>query len=214
MNARVALMETKDLYELLQAKMEGFQIANHPKTIGGFKNLNLTISQKWVKIPTFNLEEFEKCPADYPEQYGDFVGEPLSARCIRCGYWMTHWLPVCTLCTCKEKGEGSGYRSRSIPLEYGDTPSVEFLPAYRESRVLTKSSGQQGQDAIMASPGQIEPQQGDGEGETFSLGSRNLTPSNAECRSRRRETSIATRELADAAKDHAYFTRMDNLGHC
>ncbi|KAL2643243.1 hypothetical protein R1flu_010830 [Riccia fluitans] len=67
MNAKVALMERKDLYELLQAKMEGFQIANHPRTIGGFKNLNLTITQKGVEIPTFNLEEFEKCPADYPE---------------------------------------------------------------------------------------------------------------------------------------------------
>ncbi|KAL2641233.1 hypothetical protein R1flu_008820 [Riccia fluitans] len=67
MNARVALMERKDLYELLEAKMEGFQIANHPGTIGGFKNLNLTITKKWVEIPTFNLEEFKKCPADYPE---------------------------------------------------------------------------------------------------------------------------------------------------
>ncbi|KAL2634716.1 hypothetical protein R1flu_006195 [Riccia fluitans] len=35
MNARVALMERKDLYDLLEAKMEGFQIANHPRTIGG-----------------------------------------------------------------------------------------------------------------------------------------------------------------------------------
>ncbi|KAL2623213.1 hypothetical protein R1flu_003418 [Riccia fluitans] len=34
MNARVALMERKDLYDLLEAKMEGFQIANHPRTIG------------------------------------------------------------------------------------------------------------------------------------------------------------------------------------
>ncbi|KAL2623260.1 hypothetical protein R1flu_003465 [Riccia fluitans] len=67
MNARVALMERKDLYELLEAKMEGFQIANHPRTIGGFKNLNLIIPQKWVEIPTLNLEEFEKCPVDYPE---------------------------------------------------------------------------------------------------------------------------------------------------
>ncbi|KAL2632729.1 hypothetical protein R1flu_004208 [Riccia fluitans] len=33
MNARVALMERKDLYDLLEAKMEGFQIANHPGTI-------------------------------------------------------------------------------------------------------------------------------------------------------------------------------------
>ncbi|KAL2608371.1 hypothetical protein R1flu_026944 [Riccia fluitans] len=67
MNARVALMERKDLYKLLEAKMEGFQIANHPGMIGGFENLNLTITQKWVEIPMFNLEEFEKCPADYPE---------------------------------------------------------------------------------------------------------------------------------------------------
>ncbi|KAL2623936.1 hypothetical protein R1flu_008181 [Riccia fluitans] len=67
MNARVALMERKDLYDLLEAKMEGFQIANHPRTIGGFENLNLTITKKWVEIPTLNLEEFEKCPADFPE---------------------------------------------------------------------------------------------------------------------------------------------------
>ncbi|KAL2629966.1 hypothetical protein R1flu_014652 [Riccia fluitans] len=67
MNARVALMERKDLYDLLEAKMEGFQIANHPRTIGGFENLNLTITKKWVEIPTLNLEEFEKCPVDFPE---------------------------------------------------------------------------------------------------------------------------------------------------
>ncbi|KAL2643221.1 hypothetical protein R1flu_010808 [Riccia fluitans] len=42
-------------------------IANHPGTIGGFENLNLTIIKKWVEIPTLNLEEFEKCPADYPD---------------------------------------------------------------------------------------------------------------------------------------------------
>ncbi|KAL2611649.1 hypothetical protein R1flu_023341 [Riccia fluitans] len=67
MNARVALMERKDLYDLLEAKMEGFQIANHPRTIGGFENLNLTITKKWVEIPTLNLEEFEKCPANFPD---------------------------------------------------------------------------------------------------------------------------------------------------
>ncbi|KAL2610302.1 hypothetical protein R1flu_028875 [Riccia fluitans] len=67
MNARVALMERKDIYELLEAKMEGFQIANHPGMIGDFENLNLTITRKWVEIPTFNLEEFEKCPVDYPK---------------------------------------------------------------------------------------------------------------------------------------------------
>ncbi|KAL2607577.1 hypothetical protein R1flu_026150 [Riccia fluitans] len=67
MNAKVALMERKDLYELLEAKMEGFQIANHPRTIGGFENLNLTITQKWVEIPTLNLEEYKKCPMNYPD---------------------------------------------------------------------------------------------------------------------------------------------------
>ncbi|KAL2653891.1 hypothetical protein R1flu_022019 [Riccia fluitans] len=67
MNARVALMERKDLYNLLEAKMEGFQIANHPRTIGGFENFNLTITKKWVENPTLNLEEFEKCPADFPD---------------------------------------------------------------------------------------------------------------------------------------------------
>ncbi|KAL2621410.1 hypothetical protein R1flu_001615 [Riccia fluitans] len=34
MNAKVALMERKDLYELFEAKMEGFQITNHPGMIG------------------------------------------------------------------------------------------------------------------------------------------------------------------------------------
>ncbi|KAL2610228.1 hypothetical protein R1flu_028801 [Riccia fluitans] len=60
-------MERKDLYDLLEAKMEGFQIANHLGTIGGFENLNLTITKKWVEIPMLNLEEFEKCLADYPD---------------------------------------------------------------------------------------------------------------------------------------------------
>ncbi|KAL2654197.1 hypothetical protein R1flu_022325 [Riccia fluitans] len=66
LNARVALMERKDLYDLLEAKMEGFQIANHPGTIGGVENLNLTITKKWVEISTLNLEEFEKCPVNFP----------------------------------------------------------------------------------------------------------------------------------------------------
>ncbi|KAL2608755.1 hypothetical protein R1flu_027328 [Riccia fluitans] len=39
MNAKVALMERKDLYKLLEAKMEGFQIANHPGMIGGHRTL-------------------------------------------------------------------------------------------------------------------------------------------------------------------------------
>ncbi|KAL2635481.1 hypothetical protein R1flu_006960 [Riccia fluitans] len=65
MNARVALMERKELYDLLEARMEGFQIANHPGTIEGFENLNLTFTKKWVEIPMLNLQEFEKCPADF-----------------------------------------------------------------------------------------------------------------------------------------------------
>ncbi|KAL2612219.1 hypothetical protein R1flu_023911 [Riccia fluitans] len=67
MNARVALMERKDLYDLLEAKMESFQIANHPRMIGGFENLNLTITKKWVEIPTLNLEGFKKCPVNFLE---------------------------------------------------------------------------------------------------------------------------------------------------
>ncbi|KAL2650035.1 hypothetical protein R1flu_018163 [Riccia fluitans] len=67
MNARVALMERKDLYNLLEAKMEGFRIANHLGMIGGFENLNLTITKKWVEIPTLNLEEFKKYSAEYPD---------------------------------------------------------------------------------------------------------------------------------------------------
>ncbi|KAL2653270.1 hypothetical protein R1flu_021398 [Riccia fluitans] len=51
MNARVALMERKDLYDLLEAKMEGFQIANHPGLIGGFENLNLTITKNGWRSP-------------------------------------------------------------------------------------------------------------------------------------------------------------------
>ncbi|KAL2609805.1 hypothetical protein R1flu_028378 [Riccia fluitans] len=62
-----AAFERKDLYDLLEAKMEGFQIANHPGTIGGFENLNLTITKKWMEIPTLNLEEFKKCPVDFPD---------------------------------------------------------------------------------------------------------------------------------------------------
>ncbi|KAL2629119.1 hypothetical protein R1flu_013805 [Riccia fluitans] len=75
MNAKVALMERKDLYDLLEAKMEGFHIDIHPGMIGGFENLNLTITKKWVEIPTLNLEEFEKCPADYPEGHRTFQDE-------------------------------------------------------------------------------------------------------------------------------------------
>ncbi|KAL3689420.1 hypothetical protein R1sor_015729 [Riccia sorocarpa] len=65
MNERVAMMEKKDLYELLEAKMQGYQIANHPGAVGDFENLNLTITRKWTKIPTLDLDKFEKCHSDY-----------------------------------------------------------------------------------------------------------------------------------------------------
>ncbi|KAL2635623.1 hypothetical protein R1flu_007102 [Riccia fluitans] len=73
MNARVALMERKDLYDLLEAKMEGFQIANHTGMIGGFENLNLIITKKWVETPMLNLEEFEKCPTDFSDIFDSYV---------------------------------------------------------------------------------------------------------------------------------------------
>ncbi|KAL2642590.1 hypothetical protein R1flu_010177 [Riccia fluitans] len=38
MNSKVALMERKDLYELLEAKMEGFQIANHQERLEVLRN--------------------------------------------------------------------------------------------------------------------------------------------------------------------------------
>ncbi|KAL3694821.1 hypothetical protein R1sor_008472 [Riccia sorocarpa] len=66
MNERVAMMEKKDLYELLEAKMQGYQIANHPGAVGDLENLNITITRKWTSIPTLDLDKFEKCPSDYP----------------------------------------------------------------------------------------------------------------------------------------------------
>ncbi|KAL2629182.1 hypothetical protein R1flu_013868 [Riccia fluitans] len=66
MNARVALMERKDLYDLLEAKMEGFQIANHQERLEVLKT-STSPSQKNGWRSTLNLEEFEKCPVDFPE---------------------------------------------------------------------------------------------------------------------------------------------------
>ncbi|KAL2635701.1 hypothetical protein R1flu_007180 [Riccia fluitans] len=67
MNAIVALMEKKDLYELLEAKMESFQIANHPGTIGGFENLNLIIMRKWVEIPALNWRSLRNVLRTIPD---------------------------------------------------------------------------------------------------------------------------------------------------
>ncbi|KAL3681259.1 hypothetical protein R1sor_024215 [Riccia sorocarpa] len=64
---RVALMGKPDLYELLGAKMKGFQLASHAGTVVDFQNLVLTTTQKWTGIPSLNLERFRQCTDEYPE---------------------------------------------------------------------------------------------------------------------------------------------------
>ncbi|KAL2649577.1 hypothetical protein R1flu_017705 [Riccia fluitans] len=49
MNTRVALMERKDLYDLLEAKMEGFQIANHPGTLEVWRAGNVIAGVSFVR---------------------------------------------------------------------------------------------------------------------------------------------------------------------
>ncbi|KAL2635185.1 hypothetical protein R1flu_006664 [Riccia fluitans] len=83
MNARVALMERKDLYNLLEAKMEGFQIANHPGTIGGFENLNLTITKKWGGDPYVELGGIREISRGFPG---------VCAACKRMGRMETNML--------------------------------------------------------------------------------------------------------------------------
>ncbi|KAL2608597.1 hypothetical protein R1flu_027170 [Riccia fluitans] len=65
-NAKVALMERKDLYDLLEAKMEGFQIANHQERLEVLKTSS-SPSQKNGWRSTLNLEEFKKCPVNFPD---------------------------------------------------------------------------------------------------------------------------------------------------
>ncbi|KAL2633428.1 hypothetical protein R1flu_004907 [Riccia fluitans] len=67
MNARVALMERKDLYKRIETKIEGFQIANHQERLEVSKTSTSPSRGNGWRSPTLNLEEFEKCPADYPE---------------------------------------------------------------------------------------------------------------------------------------------------
>ncbi|KAL3687019.1 hypothetical protein R1sor_013328 [Riccia sorocarpa] len=67
MSDRVALMGKPDLYELLGAKMEGFQLQSHAGTVVDFQNLVLTTIQKWTGIPSLNLERFRQCPDEYPD---------------------------------------------------------------------------------------------------------------------------------------------------
>ncbi|KAL3691354.1 hypothetical protein R1sor_005005 [Riccia sorocarpa] len=67
MSDRVALMGKPDLYELLGAKMEGFQLQSHVGTVVDFQNLVRTTTQKWTGIPSLNLERFRQCPDEYPD---------------------------------------------------------------------------------------------------------------------------------------------------
>ncbi|KAL3688981.1 hypothetical protein R1sor_015290 [Riccia sorocarpa] len=67
MTDRVALMSRPDLYELLEAKLDGFQLANHAGVVRNFENLTLTLTRKWTAIPGLNLDRFEQCPDEYPD---------------------------------------------------------------------------------------------------------------------------------------------------
>ncbi|KAL2653501.1 hypothetical protein R1flu_021629 [Riccia fluitans] len=67
MNAKVALMERKRPLRFVGSQDGRLSDSQPSGTIRGFENLNLTITKKWVEIPTLNLEEFEKCPANFPE---------------------------------------------------------------------------------------------------------------------------------------------------
>ncbi|KAL2630188.1 hypothetical protein R1flu_014874 [Riccia fluitans] len=63
MNARMALMKGPLRFV---GSQDGRLSDSQPSgMIGGFENLNLTITKKWVE--TLNLEELKKCPADYSE---------------------------------------------------------------------------------------------------------------------------------------------------
>ncbi|KAL3685366.1 hypothetical protein R1sor_003388 [Riccia sorocarpa] len=86
MSDRVALMSRPDLYELLEAKLDGFQLANHAGVVGNFENLTLTTTRKWIAIPGLNLDRFEQCP----DEYSDFA--PFTEK------W-NGWKEHCSLCT-------------------------------------------------------------------------------------------------------------------
>ncbi|KAL3691352.1 hypothetical protein R1sor_005003 [Riccia sorocarpa] len=66
MSDRVTLMSRLDLYELLEAKLDGFQLANHAGVVGNFENLTLTTTRKWTEIPGLNLDRFQQCPDEFP----------------------------------------------------------------------------------------------------------------------------------------------------
>ncbi|KAL3679666.1 hypothetical protein R1sor_022622 [Riccia sorocarpa] len=65
MSDRVTLMSRPDLYELLEAKLDGFQLANHAGVVGDFENLTLTTTRKWTAIPGLNLDRTALPDATY-----------------------------------------------------------------------------------------------------------------------------------------------------
>ncbi|KAL3692198.1 hypothetical protein R1sor_005849 [Riccia sorocarpa] len=86
MTDRVALMSRPDLYELLEAKLDGFQLANHAGVVGNFENLTLTTTQKWTAIPGLNLDRFQQCPDEFPD---------FASYTEKWNGWKEH----CSLCT-------------------------------------------------------------------------------------------------------------------
>ncbi|KAL3675978.1 hypothetical protein R1sor_025926 [Riccia sorocarpa] len=86
MSDRVTLMSRPDLYELLEAKLDGFQLANHAGVVGNFENLTLTTTRKWTAIPGLNLDRFQQCPDEFPD---------FASYAEKWNGWKEH----CSLCT-------------------------------------------------------------------------------------------------------------------
>ncbi|KAL3698176.1 hypothetical protein R1sor_012252 [Riccia sorocarpa] len=86
MSDRVTLMSRPNLYELLEAKLDGFQLANHAGVVGNFENLTLTTTRKWTAIPGLNLDRFQQCPDEFPD-FASYAGK-----------W-NGWKEHCSLCT-------------------------------------------------------------------------------------------------------------------
>ncbi|KAL3697186.1 hypothetical protein R1sor_011262 [Riccia sorocarpa] len=58
-------MSRPDLNELLEVKLDGFQLANHAGVVGNFENLTLTTTRKWTAIPSLNLDRTALPDATY-----------------------------------------------------------------------------------------------------------------------------------------------------
>ncbi|KAL3677105.1 hypothetical protein R1sor_027053 [Riccia sorocarpa] len=86
MSDRVKLMSRPDLYELLEAKLDDFQLANHAGVVGNFENLTLTTTRKWTAILGLNLDRFQQCPDEFPD---------FASYAEKWNGWKEH----CSLCT-------------------------------------------------------------------------------------------------------------------